>query len=119
MRSIEDDPVKIEGFRLIHAEATCTGCRNTIMSALSDMRNADQLMYLPGVTVVTGGTALPEGISKHEIVTVGLCMPEESRTERHVQGCPPNNALVVQAIIGGRAEVKRMYAEESLDKTEQ
>ena len=26
--------------------------------------------------------------------------------------------LVVDAIIGGRAEVKRMYSEESLDKTE-
>jgi hypothetical protein len=35
-----------------------------------------------------------------------------------VKGCPPNNALVVKAIIGDRAEVRRMYAEESLDKTE-
>jgi uncharacterized protein (DUF362 family) len=118
LRSIEDDPVKVEGFRLIHAEATCTGCRNTVMSALVDMRNADQLMYLPGVTVVTGGASLPEGILRDEIVTVGLCMPEESRTGRHVKGCPPNNALVVKAIIGDRAEVKRMYATESLDKTE-
>lgn len=118
LRAIEDDPVKVEGFRLIHAEATCTGCRNTVMSALVDMRNTDQLMYLPGVTVVTGGASLPEGILRDEIVTVGLCMPEESRTGRHVKGCPPNNALVVKAIIGDRAEVKRMYAKESLDKTE-
>jgi hypothetical protein len=118
LRSIEDDPVKVEGFKLIHAEATCTGCRNTVMSVLVDMRNADQLMYLPGVTVVTGGASLPEGTLRDEIVTVGLCMPEESQTERHVKGCPPNNALVVKAIIGDRAEVKRMYAKESLDKTE-
>ena len=45
-------------------------------------------------------------------------MPEESRTEAHVGGCPPNNALIVKAIIGDRAEVKRMYAEESLESTE-
>ena len=118
LRSIEDSPVKdVEGFQLIQGEATCTGCRNTVMSALIDMRNADQLMYLPGVTVVTGGAPLPEGIPRENIVTVGKCTPKENQTERHVKGCPPNNALVVDAIIGGRAEVKRMYADEDLDKT--
>jgi hypothetical protein len=119
LRSIEDNPVEgVEGFHLIQGEATCTGCRNTVMSALIDMRNADQLMYLPGITVVTGGAPLPEGTPRESIVTVGKCTPKESQTQRHVKGCPPNNALVVDAIIGGRAEVKRMYAEEGLDKTE-
>jgi uncharacterized protein (DUF362 family) len=118
LRAVEDNPVEVEGFQLIYGDETCTGCRNTVMSALIDMRNSDQLMYLPGVTVVTGGGPLPEGVPREDIVTVGKCMPKEYRTERHVKGCPPNNALVVQAIIGGRAEVKRMYAEESLEKTE-
>ncbi|MHC4489033.1 MAG: DUF362 domain-containing protein [Planctomycetota bacterium] len=117
LRSVEDDPVEVEGFNLIQGEATCTGCRNTVMSALVDMRNADQTVYLPGVTVVTGDAPLPEGAAQENIVTVGLCM-QENRTERHVKGCPPNNALVVKAIIGDRAEVKRMYADESLDKTD-
>jgi len=119
LRSIEDSPVEgVEGFQLIQGEATCTGCRNTVMSALIDMRNADQLMYLPGVTVITGGAPLPEGVPRESIVTIGKCTPKESQTERHVKGCPPNNALVVDAIIGGRAEVKRMYAEEGLEKTD-
>ena len=118
LRAVEDNPVEVEDFQLVYGEETCTGCRNTVMSALIDMRNADQLMYLPGVTVVTGGGPLPEGVPRKDIVTVGKCMPKEYRTERHVKGCPPNNALVVQAIIGGRAEVKRMYSEESLEKTE-
>ena len=118
LRAIEDEPVKVEGFHLIHGEAACTGCRNTVMSALVDMRNADQLMYLPGVTVITGGAPLPEGVPRENIVTVGKCMPEESRTDRHVKGCPPNNALVVKEIIGERAEVKRMYADEGLEKTD-
>jgi uncharacterized protein (DUF362 family) len=117
MRSVEDSPVEVEGFRLIHDEATCTGCRNTVMSALIDMRNADQLMYLPGVTVVTGGAPLPGDVAPEGVVTVGLCM-QENKSELHVKGCPPNNALVVKAIIGDRAEVKRMYAGESLDKTD-
>jgi uncharacterized protein (DUF362 family) len=119
LRAIEDRPVEVEGFQMIHGEITCTGCRNTVMSALNDMRNADQLMYLPGVTVVTGDAQLPEGVSRDDIVTVGKCVPKENRTQRHVNGCPPNNALVVKGIIGDRAEVKRMYAEESLEKTEE
>jgi uncharacterized protein (DUF362 family) len=118
LRAIEDSPVQVEGFEVVHGDATCTGCRNTVMSALIDMRNADQLMYLPGVTLVTGGAPLPLGVPPGDIVTVGLCMPKESRTERYVKGCPPNNALIVEAIIGGRAPVKRMYASETLDKTE-
>lgn len=111
LRSIDDEPVTMEGFKLIHGEATCTGCRNTVMSALIDMRNADQLMYLPGVTVLTGDAPLPDGVPGEDIVTVGLCM-KDKQTARHVKGCPPNNYLVVKAIIGDRAEVGRMYAEE-------
>jgi len=111
LRSVEDSPVEVEGFQLIHDEATCTGCRNTVMSALIDMRNADQLMYLPGVTVLTGGASLPKDADPDSVVTVGLCM-QDNRSEHHVKGCPPNNALVVKAIIGDRAEVKRMYATE-------
>jgi uncharacterized protein (DUF362 family) len=111
LRSIEDEPVQMEGFRLIHGEAACTGCRNTVMSALIDMRNADQLMYLPGVTVVTGDAPLPADVPLEDIVTVGLCM-KEKKTDRHVKGCPPNNFLVVKAIIGNRAEAGRMYADE-------
>lgn len=118
LRAIEDDPVKVEGFQLIYGEVTCTGCRNTVMSALADMRIADKLTYLPGITVVAGGAPLPEGVPRENIVTVGKCMPKESWTERHVKGCPPNNAFVVKGIVGDRAEVKRMYAEESLDKTD-
>ena len=116
LRSTEDNPVEMEGFDLIHGEATCTGCRNTVMSALIDMRNADQLMYLPGMTVVTGDAPLPAGVSEKNLVSVGLCMKEKAN--RHVKGCPPNNALVVKAIIGDRAEVKRMYADESLDQSD-
>jgi uncharacterized protein (DUF362 family) len=111
MRSVEDEPVNMEGFNLVHGEAACTGCRNTVMSALIDMRNADQLMYLPGVTVVTGDAPLPADVSPEDIVTVGLCM-KEKKTARHVKGCPPNNFLIVKAIIGNRAEAGRMYADE-------
>ncbi len=111
LRAIEDNPVEVEGFSLIHGEMTCTGCRNTVMSALIDMRNSDQLAYLPGITVLTGGAPFPDQIDHEGIVTVGLCVPEELKSTRHVKGCPPNNYLVVQAIIGERAKAKRLYSD--------
>jgi len=118
LRADEDNPVKVEGFNLIFGGITCTGCRNTVMSALVDMRNADQLMYLPGVTVVTGDPEIPPFVPAESLVTVGKCIPKWKRGKVHVKGCPPNNAYVVQAIIGERAKAKRMYAERDLESTE-
>jgi len=118
LRSTEDNPVKVEGFNLIFGGVTCTGCRNTVMSALVDMRNADQLMYLPGVTVVTGDPEIPPFVPSDSLVTVGKCVPEWKRGKFHVKGCPPNNSYVVQAIIGERAKAKRMYADGDLSSTE-
>ena len=115
LRAEEDNPVKVEGFHLIYGGVTCTGCRNTVMSALVDMRNADQLMYLPGVTVITGDPEIPPFVDADSLVTVGKCVPEGKRRKLHVKGCPPNNAYVVQAIIGERAKAKRMYADADLD----
>jgi uncharacterized protein (DUF362 family) len=118
LRAEEDNPVKVEGFNLMFGGITCTGCRNTVMSALVDMRNADQLMYLPGVTVVTGDPEIPPFIPSASLVTVGKCVPEWKRGKLHVKGCPPNNAYVVQAIIGERGKAKRMYADGDLESTE-
>lgn len=118
LRSTEDNPVKVEGFNLIYGGVTCTGCRNTIMSALLDMRNSDQVVYLPGVTVTTGDPLIPAGTPEDSIVAVGKCVPKEKRGKRFVQGCPPNNAFVVEAIIAGRGKVKRRYAEGDLGETD-
>ena len=118
LRSVEDNPVKVDGFNLIFGGITCTGCRNTVVSALVDMRNADQLMYLPGVAVVTGDPEIPPFVSSGSIITVGKCVPEGKRGKIHVKGCPPNNAVVVQAIIGDRAKARRMYADGDLESTE-
>lgn len=67
LRCSEDERVTVEGFRILHAPGTCTGCRNTVLSAMFDMKNADQLGYLPGLTVITGpGVEIPEGVAgKH------------------------------------------------------
>ncbi len=114
VRANEANPVgEVDGFKLIQGEDACTGCRNTVMSALIDIKNSDQLAYLPGVTVIAGGADIPLDVEPGGVVSIGTkCTPKDKRGVRHAHGCPPNNVDVVKAIIGGRAEVRRMYADD-------
>ena len=100
MRSSEDRRVEVEGLQVLHAEGSCTGCRNTVLSALFDMRKANQLGYLRDLMIITGpGVEAPAGISAERVVTVGACVPKEQRGSHFVKGCPPNNAWVVEEIL--------------------
>jgi len=109
MRVLEDERLKIEGLDLIYGNITCSGCRMGIMSSLFDMKVANQLIYLPGITIVTGDPEIPEYICEDSLITVGRCVPDHKRSKRHVRGCPPNNLDIVQAIIGGRANAERHW----------
>jgi len=111
LRNVEDNPVEVKDFNWIAAEATCTGCRNTVMSSLVDMRNSKQLEYLRGLTIITGSANIPTGTPEDSIVAVGNCVPKGKRGNRFVEGCPPNNVYVVDMILRGRAKAKRTYAE--------
>ena len=111
LRANEDTRVAVDDFQILHAAGTCTGCRNTVSSAMFDMKNADQLEYLSGLTVVTGlDVNVPREIPPESIISVGVCVPEHQRGERFVTGCPPNNVAVVQEILGGRVQAVRTYA---------
>jgi uncharacterized protein (DUF362 family) len=107
MRVLEDERLKIDGIDLLYGNVTCTGCRMGIMSSLFDMKGSDQLMYLPGITIVTGDPEIPDYIPPDALVTVGRCVPKEKRSRRHVKGCPPNNLDIVKAIIGDRSNAER------------
>jgi uncharacterized protein (DUF362 family) len=109
MRVLEDERLKIEGLNLFYGGITCSGCRTGIMSSLFDMKEAKQLNYLEGVTIVTGNPEITEAIPEDGLVTVGRCVPPEKRSKRHVRGCPPNNLDIVQAIIGNRAMAGRHW----------
>jgi len=109
MRVLEDERLKIEGFNLRYGGVTCSGCRMGIMSSLFDMKEANQLMYLQDITIVTGAPETPEYIPEDSIVTVGRCVPPDKRSKRHVSGCPPNNLDIVQAIIGDRTKAERHW----------
>lgn len=110
--------VEIEGmppFTMIDHEGACTGCRNTLLSAIMDMKG-DKIEYLlEGKTIVIGPLPeekLPKDVKKEDLILVGLCTRHLGKYGKHVKGCPPNNIWVVSAVAGDRLEVGRRYATE-------
>jgi len=104
---------KIEGvppFELLLDEGACTGCRNTVLSAIMDMKSQKLESSLKDKYIVCGPmdeSRIPSGIPKENVVLVGICTKHLEARGTFVQGCPPNNIYVVQGIVGG--EVKNRY----------
>ncbi|MHB9091829.1 MAG: DUF362 domain-containing protein [Chloroflexota bacterium] len=111
MRSVEDERLRVEGLRVVHASGTCTGCRNTVMSALWDLKSQNLFHLAQGLTIVTGEAMPPADADPSRTIAVGICCPRELREGgRWVRGCPPNNVDVVQAIVGEDREMKNTYS---------
>ncbi|MBC7237370.1 MAG: DUF362 domain-containing protein [Chloroflexi bacterium] len=101
LRMEEDTRIAIEGIEIVHAEGSCTGCRNGVLSSLFDMIQAGTISAARGMTLVTGGALPPAGTAPDLLVPVGICCPPELCVHpRYVPGCPPNNADIVKAIVG-------------------
>ena len=112
--------VEIEGMpnscRLIFDYQACTGCHNTVISSLFDMKGEGLMEYLENMNIVVGpvkADQLPEGANAENTVTIGICAKKsvgDALGLRNAVGCPPNNATVVQAILGDRREYGTRYA---------
>ena len=103
LRMEEDSRIALEGIEILHAEGTCTGCRNGILSSLFDMIQAGTIAEARGVVLVTGDALPGAGIPPDQVVPVGICCSEVLRAHpRYVPGCPPNNVDIVNAIRGTR-----------------
>ena len=112
--------VEIEGMpkscNLIFDYQACTGCHNTVISSLFDMKGENLMEYLENMNIVVGPVKpemLPEGANAENTVAIGLCAKKtvgDALGLRWAVGCPPNNATVVQAILGDRREYGTRYA---------
>jgi uncharacterized protein (DUF362 family) len=103
LRMEEDDRIRVEDVRVIHAEGSCTGCRNGVLSSLFDMIQDGTIGAARGMVIVTGGAVPPAGMGVDEVVPVGICCPERLKASpRYVKGCPPNNVDIVGAILAAR-----------------
>lgn len=100
LRMEEDARVQQTGVRIIHAEGSCTGCRNGVLSSLFDMIQAGTIERARGLTIVTGGAVPSDEATPESVLPVGVCCPEWLKASpRYVKGCPPNNVDIVQAIL--------------------
>ncbi len=99
LRAEEDHRIDQEGITVLHAEGTCTGCRNGLLSSLFDMRAAGSLERARGLTILAGPAEVPADIPQELLVSIGSCgLFEARRLPRHVKGCPPNNVDIIQAL---------------------
>ena len=111
--------VEIEGipasFNLIFSKDACTGCHNTVISALMDMKAQDLFPYLEGMNVCVGPCTkehLPADATAENTVCIGVCAKKlaDEMGFRWVVGCPPGNADVVKGILGDRKEYGVRYS---------
>ncbi len=101
LRMEEDSRLAVGGIEIVHAEGTCTACRNGILSSLYDMIQAGTIEEARGVVLVTGDALPGAGVPPDQLVPVGICCSEALRAHpNYVRGCPPNNVDIVKAIRG-------------------
>lgn len=111
--------VEIEGipasFNLIFSKDACTGCHNTVISALMDMKAQDLFPFLENMNVCVGPVTedmLPADANADNTVCIGICCKKlaDAKGFRWVVGCPPGNADVVKGILGDRKEYGVRYS---------
>jgi len=111
--------VKIEGipesFNLIFDPKACTGCYNTVLSSLMDMKAQDLFSYLENMNVLVGPVSedqIPENATPENTVCIGLCAKRTVGDKKGFRcgiGCPPGNVDTVRAILGDRKEYGVRY----------
>ncbi|MDI6893570.1 MAG: DUF362 domain-containing protein [Bacillota bacterium] len=125
LRAEEDVLLDIPDFRVVFAPETCTGCHHTVLSVVAEIKEEGCAEVLSGRVVVAGplpngvlppvgadGAAGPGELTGREarrwegwsgLVLVGNCAARCAHLGAWVQGCPPHNAWVKDALLGGRA----------------
>ena len=88
-----------EGFQLILAEKTCTGCRDTVLDILMDMKNQNLLDQAVGWTIVAGKVDKLPKIDKKHLLLVGKCAARFKNYGVFVDGCPPLARNVAGGIL--------------------
>jgi len=85
-----------EGFQLLMAEKTCSGCRNIVTEVLMAVKDANQLGRTVGWTVIAGKVDRLPDVSRDKLLLVGACTTKFKNEGIYVEGCPPNNRDVVR-----------------------
>ncbi len=79
---------------------TCSGCRNTVISVLVELKARDALVALAGQTIVTGTS--PKEPPPGQPLYVGNCARQGGEHRNSVPGCPPENSWIIDLILEDR-----------------
>jgi uncharacterized protein (DUF362 family) len=82
--------------RLYLGGGTCSGCRNTVISVLVELKERDLLPLLKQKTIVTGRP--PREKLPGELLLVGACAGAWRRKGVYIEGCPPENSWIIKEI---------------------
>ncbi len=82
------------------AVETCTGCRNTVVAVLVEMRDLGLLSYLEGKTIITGRPKIEPGDPPRRII-IGRCSRSLRSSGLYIGGCPPENTMIIDALLTG------------------
>jgi len=89
-----------EGFKVVVEEKACTGCRESVLGALSALNQEKKLELYKGWTVIAGQTeTIPQG-DKSKLLIVGNCIRKYKNQGIFVEGCPPWGWQVINGFKG-------------------
>jgi hypothetical protein len=89
-----------DGFKLLIEEKACTGCRESVLSAMFELNKENKLNLLKGWTVISGQTKTVSETDKSKLLIVGNCLTKFKNQGIFVAGCPPWNWQVINSIKG-------------------
>lgn len=98
-----EDSIDVPGLKILFTEGTCTGCRNTVLSALSEVEANGMLDELDGKIIIAGvpdESGIPEEFDAKNLIVVGVCARKFKDRGVYVEGCPPSNIWVAEAAVG-------------------
>jgi len=99
-----EDTICVPGLRIVFRPGTCTGCHNTVFSAIAEIEADGQLARLKGKAIVAGTmdeTDIPTGVKPEDLILVGLCTRKFKDRGKYVEGCPPSNIWIAETAVGG------------------
>lgn len=82
--------------RLYLGGDTCSGCRNTVVSVLVELKDRKLLHLLKQKTIVTGHP--PRTNLPGELLLVGTCTRAWRRRGAYIEGCPPENSWIIKTL---------------------
>jgi len=85
-------------FVLLMDERACTGCRNTVIEVLMDVDKGGQLGKTAGWCMMVGKLSEFPEVDRTKLVMVGACTAKYKKEGVWVEGCPPNNRDVCNAL---------------------